>query len=53
LAGGVLLGVAQAAAIVIFGAGFKNVAALSMLLVVLLMFPQGIFSAFKGSGKGH
>jgi branched-chain amino acid transport system permease protein len=53
LAGGVLLGVAQAAAIVVFGAGFKNVAALSMLLVVLLMFPQGIFSAFKGSGKGH
>ncbi len=53
LAGGVLLGVAQAAAIVVFGAGFKNVAALSMLLVVLLVFPQGIFSAFKGGGKGH
>ncbi|GGH12705.1 branched-chain amino acid ABC transporter permease [Alsobacter metallidurans] len=48
LAGGVLLGVLQAAAIVLFGAGFKNVAALSTLLVVLLLFPSGIFAGFKG-----
>ncbi|WP_460450824.1 branched-chain amino acid ABC transporter permease [Alsobacter sp. SYSU BS001988] len=48
LAGGVLLGVLQAAAIVLFGAGFKNVAALSTLLVVLLLFPSGIFAGLKG-----
>lgn len=45
LAGGILLGVAQAVAIVMFGAGFKNVAALSMLLVVLLVFPSGLFGS--------
>ena len=44
LAGGVLLGAIQALAIVTFGAGYKNVAALSILLVVLLLFPNGIFS---------
>ncbi len=43
LAGGLLLGLAQALAIVIFGAGFKNVAALSLLLLVLLVFPSGLF----------
>lgn len=43
LAGGLLLGVAQAIAIVVFGAGFKNVAALSLLLLVLLVFPSGLF----------
>jgi branched-chain amino acid transport system permease protein len=43
LAGGVLLGAMQALAIVIFGAGYKNVAALSILLVVLLLFPSGVF----------
>jgi len=42
LLGGVLLGVAQAGAIVIFGAGFKNVAALTILLIVLLFFPNGL-----------
>ena len=42
-AGGIMLGVAQAAAIVIFGAGFKNVAALSILLVFLLARPAGLF----------
>jgi branched-chain amino acid transport system permease protein len=46
-AGGIMLGVAQAAAIVIFGAGFKNVAALSILLVFLLARPAGLF------GKAH
>jgi len=46
-AGGIMLGVAQALAIVFFGAGFKNVAALSILLVFLLTRPQGLF------GKAH
>lgn len=46
-AGGIMLGVAQALAIVFFGAGFKNVAALSILLVFLLARPQGLF------GKAH
>ena len=46
-AGGIMLGVAQAAAIVMFGAGFKNVAALSILLVFLLARPAGLF------GKAH
>lgn len=47
LAGGILLGVLQALAIVILGAGFKNVAALSILLLVLLMFPSGLFTGIK------
>ena len=42
-AGGIMLGVAQAAAIVLFGAGYKNVAALSILLVFLLARPAGLF----------
>ena len=46
-AGGIMLGVAQAAAIVMFGAGFKNVAALSILLVFLLARPAGLF------GRAH
>lgn len=45
LAGGLLLGLAQAIAIVLFGAGFKNVAALSLLLLVLLVFPSGLFGS--------
>lgn len=48
LVGGVLLGVIQAAAIVVFGAGYKNVAALTVLLVMLLFFPRGLFG---GLGK--
>jgi branched-chain amino acid transport system permease protein len=51
LAGGILLGVLQAVAIVLFGAGFKNVAALSTLLVVLLFFPTGIFAGLKSLKK--
>jgi branched-chain amino acid transport system permease protein len=43
LVGGVLLGVVQSAAIVFFGAGFKNVVALTILLIVLLFFPRGVF----------
>lgn len=47
LAGGILLGLLQAIAIVLFGAGFKNVAALSTLLLVLFIFPSGIFAGLK------
>lgn len=45
--GGIMLGVAQAAAVVVFGAGFKNVAALSILLLFLLLRPSGIFGKSK------
>lgn len=45
--GGIMLGVAQALAVVLFGAGFKNVAALSILLVFLLVRPAGIFGKAK------
>jgi branched-chain amino acid transport system permease protein len=51
LAGGVLLGILQAAAIVVLGAGFKNVAALTVLLIVLLLFPNGLFAGFKAGAK--
>ena len=53
LAGGVFLGILQATAIVLFGASFKNVAALTALLIVLLFFPSGIFAGFTSGGKGH
>ena len=43
LLGGVLLGVAQALAVLFFGATLKNVIALSLMLIVLLTFPQGLF----------
>ena len=43
LAGGILLGATQAIAIVFFGAGYKNVVALTILLLVLLVFPSGLF----------
>lgn len=43
LAGGILLGVVQSGAIVVFGAGYKNVVALTVLLIVLLFFPKGLF----------
>jgi branched-chain amino acid transport system permease protein len=46
-AGGIMLGVAQAAAIVFFGAGLKNVAALSILLLFLLVRPAGLFGKAK------
>ena len=47
LAGGLMLGLAQALAIVLLGAGFKNVAALSVLIFVLLLFPNGIFTGLR------
>lgn len=43
LIGGIFLGVVQSGAIVFFGAGFKNIVALTVLLVVLLFFPSGLF----------
>lgn len=42
-AGGILLGVVQSVAVVLFGAGYKTVAALCVLLLVLLCFPSGLF----------
>ncbi len=46
-AGGILLGVAQALAIVFLGAAFKNVAALSILLLFLFVRPTGILGSAK------
>ena len=43
LVGGIFLGIAQSEAIVFFGAGFKNIVALTILLIVLLFFPNGLF----------
>ena len=48
LIGGVLLGVVQSGAIVIVGAGYKNVVALTVLLIVLFFFPSGLVG---GLGK--
>ncbi|MCC6778066.1 MAG: branched-chain amino acid ABC transporter permease [Hyphomicrobiales bacterium] len=45
--GGITLGVAQALAIVVFGAGLKNVAALSVLLLFLFVRPGGILGEAK------
>ena len=45
--GGILLGVAQALAVVVFGSGMKNVAALSLLLLFLFVRPQGILGSAK------
>jgi branched-chain amino acid transport system permease protein len=46
-AGGIMLGVAQSLAIVAFGAGLKNVAALTVLLLFLFVRPSGLFGAAK------
>jgi branched-chain amino acid transport system permease protein len=45
--GGIMLGLAQSIAIVAFGAGLKNVAALSVLLVFLFLRPGGILGESK------
>jgi branched-chain amino acid transport system permease protein len=45
--GGIMLGLAQAVAIVAFGAGLKNVAALSVLLIFLFIRPAGILGEAK------
>jgi branched-chain amino acid transport system permease protein len=46
-AGGILLGVAQALAIVFLGAAFKNIAALSILLLFLFVRPTGLLGSAK------
>jgi branched-chain amino acid transport system permease protein len=46
-AGGIVLGIAQSLAIVHLGAGFKNVAALSVLLLFLFFRPTGILGTAK------
>ena len=45
--GGIMLGLAQSIAIVAFGAGMKNVAALSVLLIFLFIRPGGILGEAK------
>jgi branched-chain amino acid transport system permease protein len=47
LAGGILLGVAQALAIVYLGSAFKNVTALSILLLFLFFRPTGLLGSAK------
>ncbi|MBS0536012.1 MAG: branched-chain amino acid ABC transporter permease [Proteobacteria bacterium] len=47
LVGGIFLGVIQSEAIVFFGAGFKNIVSLTLLLIVLLFFPKGLFGGFQ------
>ena len=47
LLGGMLLGVGQALAVVFLGAAFKNVAALSILLLFLFVRPTGVLGAAK------
>jgi len=47
LVGGILLGIAQSLAVVLLGAGFKNVAALSILLLFLFVRPTGVLGAAK------
>ena len=43
LIGGIFLGIIQSEASVFFGAGFQNIIALTLLLIVLLFFPSGLF----------
>lgn len=47
--GGIVLGLAQSIAIVALGSSFKNIAALSMLLVFITIRPMGLF----GKAAGH
>jgi branched-chain amino acid transport system permease protein len=47
LAGGIFLGVAQALAIVVLGSAFKNIAALSILLLFLFFRPTGLLGSTK------
>ena len=47
LVGGILLGIAQSLAVVFLGAAFKNVAALSILLLFLFVRPTGVLGAAK------
>jgi branched-chain amino acid transport system permease protein len=43
--GGIILGVLQALAVVTLGAGYRNIAALGLLLVLLAVRPKGLFRA--------
>lgn len=45
--GGIVLGLLQALAVVTFGSGMKNVAALSILLIFLFIRPSGILGSAK------
>ena len=45
--GGIILGVAQSLAVVTFGSGMKNVAALSVLLIFLFFRPTGLLGSSK------
>ncbi len=47
--GGIMLGVAQSLAIVTFGAGTKNVVALSIMLAFLLIRPSGLLGTAKAA----
>jgi branched-chain amino acid transport system permease protein len=47
LAGGIFLGVVQALAIVALGSAFKNIAALSVLLLFLFFRPTGLLGSTK------
>jgi branched-chain amino acid transport system permease protein len=47
MTGGILLGTVQALAIVILGASYKSVIALSIMLLVLLLFPRGLLAALR------
>jgi branched-chain amino acid transport system permease protein len=47
LVGGILLGVGQSLAVVLIGAAFKNVSALSILLIFLFIRPTGVLGAAK------
>jgi branched-chain amino acid transport system permease protein len=47
LAGGILLGIAQALAVVFLGSASKNVAALSILLLFLFFRPTGLLASTK------
>jgi branched-chain amino acid transport system permease protein len=46
LVGGIFLGIIQSEAIVFFGAGFRNIISLTLLLIVLMFFPKGLFGGF-------
>jgi branched-chain amino acid transport system permease protein len=47
LVGGIFLGIAQSLAVIVLGAGFKNVAALTILLLFLFVRPTGVLGAAK------
>ena len=47
LAGGIFLGIVQALAIVALGSAFKNIAALSILLLFLFFRPTGLLGSAK------